>query len=85
MAGLAAPPSLPKGGTAPPRTRSDAIAVASAVANVATSPNYLPDLANQVVCDHRTVQALFLQFNKFLANCQEQWLLKVTMLCNGVS
>lgn len=83
MAGLAAAPSLPHEGAAAPRTKSDAIAVATAVANVATQPNFLPDLANQVVCDHRTVQALFLQFTKFLANCQEQWLLKVR--CCGKS
>ncbi len=78
MAGMAAP-HLPAAGTAPPRSPSDAVAIARAVANVATAPNYLPDLCNQIVCDHRNMQALFLQFNKFVANCQEQWMLKVCM------
>lgn len=84
MAGLAVAPVLPVAGTAPPRSRSDAIAVASAIASVASTPNFLPDLSNQIVADHRNMQALFLQFNKFVANCQEQWMLKVCFVNKGV-
>lgn len=69
-------PDMPHAGAQLPRTASEVVREATAVGAAALAPNYQPDLSNQLVCDHRTVQALFSQFNKFVANAQEEWMLK---------